>query len=152
MNLRFRRAIDSLDQNLLLLRRMRPVRIGDLPREMPVRGIYLFSEGREHLYVGRSNRIRQRLQGHVRNSHYTATFAFLLARESTGARASYQPKGSRAELLQQPRFARAFQRARERVRAMDVRFVEEVDPTRQALLEIYAAMACNTPYNNFDNH
>jgi hypothetical protein len=35
---------------------------------------------------------------------------------------------------------------------MDLRFVEESDPTRQALLEIYAATILKTPYNDFENH
>jgi hypothetical protein len=35
---------------------------------------------------------------------------------------------------------------------MNLRFVEENDPVRQALLEIYVAVTLNTPYNDFDNH
>jgi hypothetical protein len=35
---------------------------------------------------------------------------------------------------------------------MDLRFVEEADPTRQALLEIYAATVLETPFNDFENH
>ena len=33
-----------------------------------------------------------------------------------------------------------------------IRFVEETDPVRQALLEIYVAAVLGTPYNDFDNH
>jgi hypothetical protein len=32
---------------------------------------------------------------------------------------------------------------------MDVRYVEETDPQRQALLEIYVAVVLETPYNDF---
>jgi hypothetical protein len=35
---------------------------------------------------------------------------------------------------------------------MDVRFVQEVNPTRQALLEVYVAAVLGTPHNDFDNH
>ena len=35
---------------------------------------------------------------------------------------------------------------------MKIRFVEETDPVRQALLEIYVATVLETPYNDFDNH
>jgi hypothetical protein len=35
---------------------------------------------------------------------------------------------------------------------MDIRFIEESDPVRQALLEIYVASALQTPFNDFDNH
>jgi hypothetical protein len=35
---------------------------------------------------------------------------------------------------------------------MDLRFVEEWDPTRQALLEIYVSVFLRTKYNDFDTH
>ena len=124
-------------------------------REMPERGVYLFTENGRHLYVGRTNRIRKRLSGHCRpsGSHFTATFAFRIARERTGnLTATYSPEGSRAQLAQDPEFAAAFTAAKERLRAMEIRFVEETDPVRQALLEIYVATVLETPYNDFDNH
>lgn len=39
-----------------------------------------------------------------------------------------------------------------RIRKMDVRFVEEADPLRQTLLEIYIAVSANSRYNDFDTH
>jgi len=45
-----------------------------------------------------------------------------------------------------------FSATKERVRNMDVRYVEENDPATQAILEIYAAIALETRYNDFDNH
>ena len=35
---------------------------------------------------------------------------------------------------------------------MQVRYVQEADPLRQALLEIYAAVVLATPYNDFNTH
>lgn len=35
---------------------------------------------------------------------------------------------------------------------MDVRYVEEVDPVKQTLLEVYVATVLGTPYNDFENH
>jgi hypothetical protein len=49
-------------------------------------------------------------------------------------------------------FARQFAAAKRRVARMEIRFVEETDATRQALLEIYAAVALGTRYNDFDTH
>jgi hypothetical protein len=51
-----------------------------------------------------------------------------------------------------PAFAAAFIDAKERIRAMGYRYVEETDQTRQALLEIYCAVVLNTPYNDFATH
>lgn len=134
---------------------MTPVGVLALPREIPTRAVYLFSEGDGHLYVGRTNRLRQRLLEHGRLSsgHNSAPFAFILAREATGrTTATYQTNGSRGELEADPVFAAAFRAAKERVRAMDIRFVQELDPMRQALLEMYVAVALQTPYNDSDTH
>jgi hypothetical protein len=35
---------------------------------------------------------------------------------------------------------------------MELRFVEESNQRRQALLEIYAAVVLETPYNDFQTH
>ena len=35
---------------------------------------------------------------------------------------------------------------------MELRYVEETDPLRQALLEIYASIVHATPYNDFNTH
>ena len=50
------------------------------------------------------------------------------------------------------KFMDAFARAKDRVRMMEFRAVEESDQTRQALLEIYCAIALKTPYNDFGTH
>lgn len=155
MNARFRELIDSLEPHFQRLLNMQPVKYASLPCQMPARGIYLFSEGPDHLYVGRTNRLRQRLQNHCLHSgtHFTATFAFRIARRDTGqVTATYTKAGSREALIRDPEFASAFEVAKRRVAAMDIRYVEEPDATRQALLEIYAATVLGTPYNDFDNH
>jgi len=67
-------------------------------------------------------------------------------------RASYSTKGSRQELLLDPRFAVAFAEAKAWVRRQNVRYLEEVEPVRQSLLEVYIAMVLGTSYNDFENH
>lgn len=64
----------------------------------------------------------------------------------------YTAKSSRAALAADPEFAKAFAQAKNRIRQMELRFVEETDPLRQALLEIYVAVVLATPYNDFDTH
>jgi predicted GIY-YIG superfamily endonuclease len=51
-----------------------------------------------------------------------------------------------------PHFKKVFAEMRGRVSEMHIRFVEETDPIKQALLEIYAAYVLETPYNDFENH
>jgi len=151
----FAKLVESLEPKFQALVSMAPVNYGGLPQEVPIRGVYLFSEGTDHLYVGRTNRLRERLRGHCipSGTHFTATFAFRIARKTTGRiRASYSKSGSRAALLGDSAFASAFEDAKRRIASMDLRFVAESDQTLQALLEIYAATVLKTPYNDFDNH
>lgn len=155
MDKQFRDYVELLDPLFEQLMRMDPVKVGGLPHNMPAAGIYLCSEKEKHLYVGRSNRMRARLQEHCRPSstHNSAPFAFTLARKATGqSKASYLPSGSRKELEKEPVFKEAFDHAKTRVRRMDIRYVGEADPTRQALLEMYVAIALGTPHNDFGTH
>ncbi|WP_161949904.1 GIY-YIG nuclease family protein [Desulfofustis glycolicus] len=134
---------------------MKPVSVVTLPRQMPMAGIYLFSEKDCHLYVGRTNNLRRRLQNHCHPSsgHNSATFAFRLARELTGiVQPTYVSKGSRVSLQQHPVFGPEFLTQKKRVREMQVRFVEESDPMKQALMEMYVSVSLSTPHNDFDNH
>lgn len=154
MNERFAKIVEALEPTFQKLVQMRPLSANGLVGVVPERGIYLFSEGTKHLYVGRSNSLRKRIQNHGRvgSGHNKATFAFRMARQETGFKASYKAEGSRGELEKDPVFGPAFLAAKSRIRAMDLRFVEERDPTRQALLEIYAATVLETPFNDFENH
>lgn len=151
----FRQYVESLHRSFERLMEMSPVKIASLPKPLPAKCVYLFSEGSNHLYVGRTRKLRNRLRQHSipASQHKQAAFAFKLAREATGqAKASYTPEGSRQALLADPVFADAFAKAKARICSMDLRFVEESDPLRQALLEIYVAVVLGTKYNDFDTH
>jgi len=52
--------------------------------------------------------------------------------------------------MQNPIFKLAFDKAKEDIRKMNVRYVAEADQTRQVLLEIYCAIASGAPYNDFN--
>jgi hypothetical protein len=156
MDSKFAALVEHLAPKLAQLMAMPAMSNGALPRTMPQSGIYLFTESGRHLYVGRSNNLRHRYADHCRPgaTDKGAAFAMLLAREATGrTRRSYRAgPDSRAALMDDPIFRAAFTAAKERIRAMKYRCVEETDPTRQALLEIYCAVVLDTPYNDFDNH
>lgn len=155
MDPRFKALVESLEPKLAALLAINPVRVNALPAKMPERGVYLFSDGVHHLYVGRTNSLRKRIRNHCGAScdHRKAALAFRIARRETGhVRASYSKVGSRAELAADAAFTQAFTGAKQRLSRLDVRFVEENSATRQVLLEIYVATVLNTPYNDFDNH
>lgn len=157
MHPNFVNAIKSLNSSFERLLAMEPAGYRRLPKNMPKPGVYLFSEGGNHLYVGRSKDIRKRYGRHHRPSakQNMASFAFLLARETTGlTEAAYNRPGkhSRKDLMKIPEFADAFEDVKARIKTMHFRFVEETDQTRQALLEIYCAVVLETPYNSFATH
>jgi hypothetical protein len=131
MNPKFAALVETLAPKLEQLLAMPPLAYGTLPRDMPKSGVYLFTEAGRHLYVGRSNALRGRYGRHCRPgaTYQQAAFAFLLARNVTGRTvATYRPgEGSRAGLMLDPGFAAAFTAAKERIRVMEYRYVEEAD-------------------------
>lgn len=115
-------------------------------------GIYVFYEGGKAVHVGRTRDLGQRLRGHISRSHYSASFAFKRARRDLALKATYVTKGSRAELLKDPSFVKAFHRHLETVKSLQVRFVEVTDPLQQYLLELYACLEYGLDLDEFDTH
>ena len=155
MHPEFRRHIEALHPALETLLQCTPFVFSDPPKDLPKAGVYLFSEGDQHLYAGRTNSLRRRLQQHCRDSstHNSAPFAFRLARVHCNVlKATYKTEGSRAHLSKDEIFLRAFSAGKIRLRSMQIRVVEEAVPMRQALLEMYVAVSLGTAYNDFDNH
>ena len=156
MNSDFAKFVETLHPSFESLMAMKPISNGAVPLGMPSQGVYLFSEAGRHLYVGRSNNLRQRYKQHSNpgSSHNQAVFAFKIAREATGKINAVYGRGpdNRSGLVKDIDFSLAFIEGKARVKRMDYRFVEERDQTRQALLELYCAIALNCPYNDFNTH
>ncbi len=114
--------------------------------------IYVFYFKGDAVHVGRTKNLRQRLRGHVTNSHYSASFAFKQARSKTGLKASYKKGEGRETLLQNPIFAAAFASALADVKGMTIRFLPVEDPIAQYLLELYAALELRTSLTEFETH
>ena len=148
-----KKFIDQLDAKFEQLLAMAPVTAETIPSTAPVGGVYLFGTLEKPLYVGRTKQsFAKRIIGHVDNSP-DSPFAFRLARERTPYIGQpYTKLGSRKKLLDNEEFQGEFSRAKVEIRKMELRWVHEPEPTRQALLEIYAATVLQTPYNDFDTH
>ena len=144
--------MEGLEAKWQALIAMPPVIAAEIPNNTPVGGVYLFSEGSSHLYAGRTKR---RIAIRIRNHFSTAPdcpFAWLLARETTGSKATYKSAGSRKALLEDVAFKAEYERAKQRIRRMTVRYVHEPEPVAQALLEVYVALASEARYNDFNTH
>ena len=114
------------------------------------KGVYVLYEREAPMYVGRSDKLADRLLEHSRPSggSETATFAFNIAKEEFRDAASM----SRKDLENNKDFQRHYIAAKERVRKMEVRAVEVAGPIEQTILEVYAHMELGTPFNSFENH
>lgn len=89
--------------------------------------------------------MRGRLSDHGSSAVTPATLAVKMARIATNRPATYTPGNSARHLYSHdPTFRTRFDEARERIRAMEVRWVDETDDVRQAMLEIYAAVNLDT--------
>ena len=97
-------------------------------------GVYAIYENDRLMYIGRSHKggIVQRLQG-----HYTSPDSATLAVKLTPTQKKTDPK---------------LKQARERVKKMQVRFVEVRDVNIQALTETLATIELNPPYNDLETH
>ena len=82
MNNKFKEIIDQFPELMQQLVDS-PLRQRNSLGDIPNKGIYVFYENEEPIYVGRSNRMKDRIQEHGRKSSYhnSATFAFILAKE-----------------------------------------------------------------------
>lgn len=114
--------------------------------------VYVFLMDGKPVHVGRTRNLRQRLQGHRTNSHFSASFAFKRARAATGIAATYRKGEGRDALMLQPHFRTAFDAALEEVRGMAVRFLIVENPIDQYMLELYAALELGTSLTEFDTH
>ena len=130
---------------------------GGLPM-IPEKGIYVFYESGKPLYVGRTDRLRERILEHGRPSslHNSATFAFLLAMKKAKCK-GIDCTGTRDELQIADDFKPLYDQAKERVRSMQVMVVEVDDAIEQSVFEVYAALHLKTTrhhggYNDFENH
>ena len=152
MNAKFEEIINQVSDLMQQLANS-PLRQRNSLGDIPNKGIYVFYENEEPIYVGRSNRMKDRIQEHGRKSSYhnSATFAFILAKEIANEQGIDINK-TRNALESDSTFLDIFLEQKERVSGMKVRVIEINDPIIQTIFEVYVSMELNTEYNDFDTH
>jgi hypothetical protein len=60
----FKQFVEMLHPSFERLMQMVPLKMSTLPSRLPEKCIYLLSEGQNHLYVGRTRKLRKRLRQH----------------------------------------------------------------------------------------
>ncbi|HCO03370.1 MAG TPA: hypothetical protein DIT48_08430 [Actinobacteria bacterium] len=131
-----------------------PVRRGIGAPIPKVPGVYLFTKDGVATYVGQTRNLRQRLAQHAgaTSRENQASFAFNLAKKEA-LEAGIDVDRRRRELAADPDFSDRFAKARKRVAAMDIRFIELDDPELRTVFEVYAAVMLGTgEHNKFETH
>ncbi|MBN1692231.1 MAG: GIY-YIG nuclease family protein [Dehalococcoidales bacterium] len=123
-------------------------------REIPRSGVYVFFENRKAIYVGRSNRMKERLREHssVSADHYSATLAFKIAKQEYLSENPELKRPRNKELMAKSDFLRKFKAAKERISKSKIRFIKLKDQIEQSLFEIYTHLELKTKYNDFRTH
>src|SRR3982751_567034 len=128
---------------------------GEQLRLPEIVGVYLFTENDQHRYVGRTRNVRERLGQHTRpkSPENSAPFAFNIAKKKAEAD-GVSLSGPRKKIQNDPAFVPYFGAAKDRVRAMDYRFVDIDWPALSTVFEVYASVALGTDadFNLFETH
>ena len=152
MNKKFKEMVDKMPLQLQQLLEGTPVSIESIGvTDVPNKGVYIFCENDKPIYVGRSNRMKERLKEHSQISadHYSATLAFRIAKQDFPAQ---QRKLTNKQLREDSDFEKKFNAAKKRIANAEIRFVEIEDQVEQSVFEIYAAFVLETELNDFGTH
>jgi len=118
---------------------------GEPPVVPRLTGVYLFTEGSQARYVGRTRDFNRRLGQHTapKSTHRQSAYAFKIAKEEA-RNAGISVIGTRREIAVEPGFDAIFSAAKKRVRRMEFRFVEVNEPRVSAVFEVYASIVLGT--------
>lgn len=119
-------------------------------------GVYLFTQGEDHRYVGRAKNLNRRFGQHVapKSPHNQAAFAFNLAKRAAEAD-GLDVNRTRKALAADPQFDDDyFVPAKREVREMEFRFVLLNDDSLSTIFEVFAALLLGTEgdFNLFATH
>jgi len=151
----FRELAERMPLRLRSLLEQPPIGIHGIGvTRLPQKGVYVLFEGDEPIYVGRSNRLKQRLKEHSQRSsgRYSATLALRMAKRDTSPVREKGRKQTDALLMENRDFVERFEAAKDRIAGMGIRFVEIEDQVEQAMFEVYAALALKAKHNDFSTH
>ncbi len=152
MNERFEELVHRMPLRLRSLLERPPIARDDIgTTQMPKKGIYVFFENSKPIYVGRSNRLKQRIKEHSQTSsdRYSATLALKIAKRNTSDMRRNGRKQTNEQLMKNSVFRKEFEAAKDRIARAKIRFIEIEDQDEQAMFEIYATLKLDTELNDF---
>ena len=162
-DLQFENIIDRLPHYLKMVEEFDPllmetrIQRRSLRHALPAsEGVYVLYDDDKPMYVGRSDRLADRLleHGQPANGPESATFAFNLAYKRWRPDSDFATvtRQERQAFREAPEYDALFDESKERVRKMSVRAVGIQNSVEQAVFELYAHVKLETRYNSFRNH
>ncbi|UWQ26053.1 GIY-YIG nuclease family protein [Leisingera aquaemixtae] len=123
------------------------------PKGLDIPAIYVFYEDKNPVYVGRTNKLSQRLQAHVNLSHNSASFALKRTRmrHEEIRRATYKKILSRSDIVNHSIYGATFSEEIQKIKGMGFRFLKVENHIEQYLTELYVTMALDLSTDGFDN-
>ena len=111
-------------------------------------GCYVFLDGEDPVYVGISRSVLKRLVQHLNfDSHYSASLVYRMATED------YPHEMKRDQAMRDEQFREIFFSAQDRLRNMNVAYVEINNDLELYVFEVFAAMKLDTDtWNTFRTH
>ena len=155
MNEKFRELADRMPLRLQSLLERPPIARDDIGIiQVPQKGVYVFFENEKPIYVGRSNRMKERIKEHsqISSDRYSATLAFRIAKQNTPILQNKGKRQTNEQLMKNSAFRKKFEAAKNRIARTKIRFIEIEDQVEQAMFEIYAALVLDTELNDFSTH
>jgi predicted GIY-YIG superfamily endonuclease len=155
MNEKFKNIIDKMPLLLQSLLRQPPIIIDEIGiTPVPQMGVYVLFEGDNPIYVGRSNRMKQRLKEHSQRSsdHWSATLAMRIAKQEYFSAQKEGRRRTNEQLMRNSVFREKFEAAKSRIAKTRIRFIEIEDQVEQTIFEIYAALVLDTELKDFSTH
>jgi len=151
MNERFKKLADRMPLLLQSLLEQPLIARDDIGVvKVPQKGVYVFYENNIPMYVGRSNRLKERLREHSQSrQHYSATLAIKIAKRNMPTLQNEARKPTVKQLMDNEDFKKEFEYARDRIARMKIRCVKIEDQIEQAMFEIYAHLELGTEFNDF---
>lgn len=155
MKEKFKNITDKMPLLLQSLLKQPPIIIDDIGiTPVPQKGVYVFFEGDKPIYVGRSNRMKQRLKEHSQkgSDRYSATLAFRIAKQEYFNSQKEKGRKTNEQLMENSVFREKFEAAKSMIAKTRIRFIEIEDQVEQTIFEIYAALVLDTELNDFSTH
>jgi len=153
MNKKFKEYTDKMQSRFQELSEKEPIARGEIgkdPEKVPQQGVYVFYENDIAMYVGRSNRLKERLREHSQSrQHYSATLAIKIAKRNMPTLQNEERKPTVKQLMDNEDFKKEFEYARDKIAKMKIRCVKIEDQIEQAMFEIYAHLELDTEFNDF---